>query len=432
MRRSFARLAILPLAFAFLAPVFSFPLTAAPLVVEEKGPFVSMGFEQALEKAQKEKKLVFVDFFTTWCGPCKMLDKTTWQDPKVIKWLTENTIPLKIDAEKEVALAKRYGVRAYPTMAFIKPDGKLLDTIIGYHPPEKFLPKAVAYLSGKTSIDMAREEMKGHEKDPSYRLRYAGALMDRGEKDAALKELIWCLDKGPQYDPEFRTFGLLRVAMYLSSLAKQSEPAKKALLIRRDQIEKEFVSTPNNTILVNVLSVMNRGLDQPGRMLAFYDELKAKGDSAKTARGMVGRFVIRPLIEAKRYQDVLDDAGDVQRMFTTSENIYQKQSVELAVQLSRQESVKRLDDFRRSMVRDYGLFYEALVGTGRIEEAEILARNLAKFDNRPETLTLLMNHAIRAGSRKSALAGAELRQNLAKPEERAIVEAAAAKIPNEK
>lgn len=432
MRLSPARSAILLLGIAFVLPLFSPPLAAATAAVDEKSLFATLSFESALEKAKKEKKLVFVDFFTTWCGPCKMLDKTTWQDPKVIKWLTENTIPLKIDAEKEVELAKRYGVRAYPTMAFIKPDGKILDVIIGYHPPEKFLPKAIAFVSGKSSIDLAREELKGHENDPSFRLRYAGALVDHGEKDQALKELLWCFDKGPKIDSSFKDGGLLRVAMYLSSLSKQSDAAKKALLIRRDQIEKQFASNPNEAQLVNLLSVMNRGLNQPERMLAFHDELKAKGDSSKEARRRMGPLVFRPLIDAKRYQEALDNTGDLMKLFDESETVFQKQSLELSLRLSKEERNRILNNIRLSIVGHFGSLYEALVGVGRIEEADALARKVAKFDNRPETLTLLMNHAVRAGHRKSALAIAELRQNLAKPEERAIVEAAAAKIPDEK
>lgn len=430
MRLSPASFAVLLL--ACILPAFSHPVSAATSASEEKSLFATLSFEKALEQAKKEKKLVFVDFFTTWCGPCKMLDKTTWQDPKVIRWLTENTIPLKIDAEKEVELAKRYGVRAYPTMVFIKPDGKILDTIIGYHPPEKFLPKAVAYLSGKSSVDMAREELKGHENDPSYRLRYAGALVDHGEKDKALAELLWCFDSGPKYDPKFREGGLLRVAMYLSSLSKQSDAAKKALLVRRDQIEKQFATNPNERHLVNLLSVMNRGLNQPERMLAFYDELKAKGDSSKTARRGIGPLVFTSLIEAKRYQDVLDNTGDLTNRFEASEAVFQRQSLELTVRLSKEERIRQLDKIRQSIFGHFGSLYEALVGVGRFEEADTLAQKLAKFDNRPETLTLLMNHAVRAGHRKSALAVAELRQNLAKPEERAMVEAAAAKIPDEK
>jgi thiol-disulfide isomerase/thioredoxin len=428
------RLPVIRVAVLFLGIAFAFlPMSAkAASPPQKKEVFSSLNFDQALARAKKEKKVVFIDFYATWCGPCKMLDKTTWQDPKVIKWLEENTIPLKIDAEKEVELAKRYGVRAYPTMAFINPDGKILDTIIGYHPPEKFLPKAVAYLSGKSSVDMAREELRGHENDPWYRLRYAGALVDHGQTEKALTELLWCFDSGPKYDPKFREGGLLRVVSALSSLSKQSDAAKNELQIRRDQIQKQFVAEPNVQVWLSLLAVMNRGLGQPERMLTLFDELMAKGDSGKVARQRICPLVLLSLIEAKRYQDLLDNTQNPVKGFEAWQTDLQKQSQQLEARLPKAEYLRELDKIHLAIIRHYGAFYEALVGVGRIEEAETLARNLAKFDNRPETLTRLMNHAVRAGNRKSALAVAELRQNLAKAEERAVVEAAAAKIPNEK
>ena len=75
-------------------------------VASADGPFRDLGFEAALAEAKKAERVVFVDFYTTRCGPCKMLDRSTWKDEGVIKFLNEKTVALKIDAEKEVELAK--------------------------------------------------------------------------------------------------------------------------------------------------------------------------------------------------------------------------------------------------------------------------------------------------------------------------------------
>jgi thiol:disulfide interchange protein len=50
-------------------------------------PFRPLHFCEAKKAAEAEQKIVFIDFFTTWCEPCKKLDRTTWKDPEVVKLL---------------------------------------------------------------------------------------------------------------------------------------------------------------------------------------------------------------------------------------------------------------------------------------------------------------------------------------------------------
>src|ERR1039458_9334935 len=76
-------------------------------------PFSDLSFDAASQKAARTGKIVLVDFYTTWCAPCRLLDKRTWTDAEVIKLLEQKTVALRIDAEKETDLAKRYKIEAY-------------------------------------------------------------------------------------------------------------------------------------------------------------------------------------------------------------------------------------------------------------------------------------------------------------------------------
>ncbi len=82
----------------------------------------------ALERAKKEKKPVFIDFYTTWCGPCKMMDESLFRDWDVTEMMNQNLINLKVDAEKGngPALQAMYGVTGYPTFLFLDAEGKVL------------------------------------------------------------------------------------------------------------------------------------------------------------------------------------------------------------------------------------------------------------------------------------------------------------------
>src|SRR5690554_7882772 len=77
----------------------SFVLT--PNSKEETGIFFeSLTFEEAIQKAKKENKLIFLDAYAVWCGPCKLMDRTTFKSEKVGALFNENFINIKIDMEK--------------------------------------------------------------------------------------------------------------------------------------------------------------------------------------------------------------------------------------------------------------------------------------------------------------------------------------------
>jgi len=108
-------------------------------------------FDAALKRAAEQKKVVVIDFFTTWCGPCKLLDRTTWKDEKVIALLKEKAVPVKFDAEKEVALAERFKIEGYPTIIVLKPDGSVLAKFLGYREAKEFISEFNNALAGKSS-----------------------------------------------------------------------------------------------------------------------------------------------------------------------------------------------------------------------------------------------------------------------------------------
>ena len=101
-------------------------------------------FKAILEKAKAEDKLVFMDVFTTWCGPCKMLDRNTFSDAEVGKKFNAQFVSYKLDAEKGegIDIAAKYTVEAYPNMLFVNGNGELVHRVVGYIPAEELLKNA--------------------------------------------------------------------------------------------------------------------------------------------------------------------------------------------------------------------------------------------------------------------------------------------------
>ncbi len=81
-----------------------------------------------LEMAEGKEKLVFVDFYTTWCLPCKLMDEDVFTDKGIGTLMNDNFINYKIDAEKGNGpnLALLYQVNVFPTLLFLDEKGRVL------------------------------------------------------------------------------------------------------------------------------------------------------------------------------------------------------------------------------------------------------------------------------------------------------------------
>src|SRR5438477_9018108 len=103
--------------------------------------FKDLKFADAMKQARKEKKIIMIDYYTTWCGWCKRLDRDTYSSDEIGKYADENIVSLKLDAEKGegIALAKKSGVSAFPTIVFYNADGKEIYRIVGYKPAPAFI-----------------------------------------------------------------------------------------------------------------------------------------------------------------------------------------------------------------------------------------------------------------------------------------------------
>lgn len=98
-------------------------------------------WEEALALAQKEDKLIFLDAYASWCGPCRMMSWRVFTDDKVGVFFNEKFINVKMDMEKGEGptLSQQYRVIAYPSLFFIDSDGKVKQTVIGYHSAEQLI-----------------------------------------------------------------------------------------------------------------------------------------------------------------------------------------------------------------------------------------------------------------------------------------------------
>lgn len=129
-------------------------------VTSENAAVKWMTFEEAVQKSKTEKRKIFIDVYTDWCGWCKVMDKKTFNDPSVAKILNEKFYPVKFNAEQredivfngntfkfienggrgthQLAVALLNNQLSYPTVVFLDEEFKMIQPLPGYRQAPEF------------------------------------------------------------------------------------------------------------------------------------------------------------------------------------------------------------------------------------------------------------------------------------------------------
>ncbi len=157
-------------------------------------------WEEAVTASRAQRKPIFVDVFTTWCPPCKQLDAETFSD-KQFATLAADVVLLKQDAEKGGReLAKRYGVRGYPTLLLLDADGKLMARMVGFQPPDRLVRQTRRLIELSARLPKIEAGLKQRPTDPQLNMQLAELLFARDRSMEALK-IVETLDKAAVREP---------------------------------------------------------------------------------------------------------------------------------------------------------------------------------------------------------------------------------------
>ena len=386
----------------------AFIACGAAMAGADESMFREMTLDRARQTASEGgKKLVLIDFYTVWCGPCKKLDETTWKDQGVRDWLAREAVCLKVDAEKDEALAGSYRVNAYPTILLLRPDGTEVDRLVGYRDPKAFLADAAEALAGNDSLSRARKALEGpNANDPMLRMAYGDALAQKGRAEDALSEYLWCFDHGLEHS---QAFVGVRLSFLLSKIAQLSRPVPTALdelRKRRDVAGKAIEAGKGDFSTAMGFAALNVNLNETDRTLALYD--KVKGDAAKPLiRDFLFDQSLDLLLKARRYQEIVEGVNARAKVLELVTRFEQT--------LKLMPDDASLRDFMKKQVSLGGArYYEALIGSGDKARAAEVAAMLIKFDP-DEAYVPLIAAARRAGDPKAAEDLSEASRKPAKP-----------------
>lgn len=163
-------------------------LSAFALPTLAQTNFRNISFDDALAAAKKEKKMVFIDFYTDWCGPCKMMARDVFPQKKVGDYFNGKYVCLKLNAEKEgKTLATKYNVRAYPTYVVVDADGKQRMEAKGAMDADEFINKIESGTDPNRAPERMKQLYEEGKRTPDLINSYALYLMEQQKESEGFK-----------------------------------------------------------------------------------------------------------------------------------------------------------------------------------------------------------------------------------------------------
>ncbi|WP_270594362.1 MULTISPECIES: thioredoxin family protein [Butyricimonas] len=240
-------------------------------------------FDEALAKAKQENKLVFVDFYATWCGPCKQMVEKVFTDEEVGKYMNEKFVCMQIDVEKEgwqKETAGNFNVTVLPTLIFFKADASVVSRLAGAREKADFLNAAKVVCGEQLSFEK---------------------LYDRAKSKKDLADMQLVLKQAPDYVGGLQGMEAQKWIVRIDKLYAEYTKAKMGL----DFINKEdfqIVSKFNkknvkddavmNFIAKNLETYMNKLGEAPGILLVEHNN-NVIGDLAKAGKEEYKKYLER-------------------------------------------------------------------------------------------------------------------------------------------
>ncbi len=351
-------------------------LGTAGVTLGEDKLYRDLSVDEAKALAGTEKKLVFIDFYADWCQPCRLLEATTFKDPKVVEWLGKNTVALKVNGDNSPKLTDQFKVVSFPTLIFLKPDGTEIDRLITYVSAEEFLEAAAGIAEGKDAIARAKEKIaKADATNPLVRKHLAFAYATKGQYKMAFDEYVWCLEQGFARHPNLSAMRGVVASEMMMMLSGVYPALIEELSARRDTVRRKVEEGAVEVNNILTLALYDEIFREPDRTLALYEKKRADSRTPAAVRAAFAEAVLPMLLHARRYADIaadLDIMATVDRIFA---GVPAKESA------SQEE--------RLMAVLAVPAYYQVLAGLGRTEDAARVAARLIELADQAETYGVL-------------------------------------------
>lgn len=266
---------------------------AVPAMGDLPPAMTDMPYAQAIEQNDEQgSRLLIVKFTAEWCGPCKMMDRTTWSDEGTVQYLKDNHITvISVDVDQQPEISAQNTIRAMPTMVVFK-GGQEFDRQVGAMNSEKLVDWLDDLREGRTHTQAMDEQMRDRRQNRDQlsmtdRLAFARDLASAGELDEATSEYLWLwhnmLDREPSMSGVRGSF----MIGDMKELAQRHPPAHEAFVKLRDDLTAQLKDGDRSRAnLRDWLFLNTRLLGDDQAVTEWIDRIKDSPTASETIRSM--------------------------------------------------------------------------------------------------------------------------------------------------
>jgi thioredoxin-related protein len=240
---------------------FLFSFISSQLIYAQVNFIKVNSLDELFKKAKSEKKAIYIDGYTNWCGWCKVLDKEVFTDNVFADTLHKYFIPVKLEMEKDslgVIIARKFAIRSFPSALVINGDGYLVEIMKGYSPLDGY----------KNRLNAVIKKLKNQEKVSGYSANfilkfppfyYSTYPMPGGKREKIDSvSLNTYLSKQKTWNNEI-VWSILNTNYFLLNTSNQQRLANNlqdfALMFGEDEVNSLYMRTQET----NIQSLINAG-----------------------------------------------------------------------------------------------------------------------------------------------------------------------------
>lgn len=283
----------------------------------------NMTFDQALALAKKENKLLFIDCYTSWCGPCKMMARDVFTQKIVGDYFNPKFVSMKVDMEKGegVQLKDKFEVKAFPTFVILNGDGEIVSRLVGGGKAEEFIKRVENSLSEKGLLALSKRYNAG-ERGTEFLIDYIEALSEAylSSECAKVAEELLAGKESEMLQNE------MLFEAFVDHINSPETPSFQYVLSHKREFIEKYGDQKVNMKLNNVWSSYPNSFIKKDADGATFDEAKMKEyvavmekNGVKNAKEITAFTYIQAADAMKNWKQYVDLCTDFQKNFKASD-----------------------------------------------------------------------------------------------------------------